>query len=76
MVSQQKWRLWNKNKLFVQKYEQKEANPSRIIGGASCPPAEFVNHEGPVYDRDLVQSEETDGSENVNKCAQLYRPEL
>ena len=58
------------DKLFVQNYEQIEANPSRIIGGASCPPAELVNHEGPVNDRDHVQSEEADGSENVNKCAE------
>ena len=57
------------DKLFVQNDEQKEANPSRIIGGASRPPVEFVSHEGPVCDRDHVQSEETDGSENVNKCA-------
>ena len=28
-----------------------------------------MSHEGPVYDRDHVQSEETDRSENVNKCA-------
>ena len=32
------------DKLFVQNYEQKEANSSRIIGGASCPPAELVSH--------------------------------
>ena len=57
------------DKLCVQNYEQKEATPSRIIDGASCPPAELVNHEGPVYDRDHVQSEKTDRSQNVNKCA-------
>ena len=57
------------DKLFVQNYEQKEANPSRIIGGASCPPAELVSHEDPVNNRDHVQSEETDRSGNVNKCA-------
>ena len=67
MVSQQKWRLW-KGSIS---YEQKEANPSRIIGGASCPPADLVNHEGPVCNRDHVQSEETDRSENVNKCAAI-----
>jgi len=62
------------DKLFVQNYEQNEATPNRIIGGASCPHAELVSHDGPVYDRDHVQSEETDRSENV-KNVQLYRPE-
>ena len=57
------------DKLFIQNYEQNEATPSRVIGRASCPPADFVSHEGPVYDRDDAQSEETDRSENVNKCA-------
>ena len=57
------------DKLFIQNYEQKETTPSRVIGGASCPPVELVNHGGPVYDRDHVQSEETDRSENVKKCA-------
>jgi len=58
------------DKLFTQNYEQKETTgtPIRVIGGASCPPADLVSHGGPVYDRDHVQSEETDRSENVNKC--------
>ena len=52
------------DKLFIQNYEQKEVNPSRVIGGASCPPAELESPEGPVYDRDHAQFEETDRSEN------------
>ena len=28
-----------------------------------------MSHESPVYDREHVQSEETDRSDNVNKCA-------
>jgi len=55
------------DKLFIQNYEQKEANPSKIIDGASCPPAELVNHEGPVYNRDHVLADESDRSENVIK---------
>jgi len=35
-----------------------------IIGEASCPPAELESPEGPVYDRDHAQFEETDRSEN------------
>ena len=59
----------------VQNYEQKEANPSRIIGGASCPPAELVRHEGPVCDRTMYSLKKlTDQRMLIN--AQLYRPEL
>jgi len=48
------------DKPFVQNDEQKEVTLSRVKGEASCPSADLVNHEGPVYDRDHVQ---------------LYRPE-
>ena len=59
----------NTDKPFVQNNEQKEVTLSRVKGGASCPPADLVNHEGPVYDRDHVQPRETERSENVDKCA-------